>query len=202
MCTSYIIQGRRFLIWEGYGCEFAGTSTIPTFFILLLWPLLLSATSAVYGGMSKFMLVIALTDSLGIAIYYFVSKRLEFRTLLKSSNSGLDTGQFIRLLCLASSDIAIAVPIDIYLIVRNASALDPFSWSAIHRDFGTVPRLPADTWLAVPELIIDVALWRYVVPMLGFILFLLIGMTEEAIGEYTRFARRVWSALPGTNRKQ
>jgi pheromone a factor receptor len=50
MGTSYIIQARRFLIWEGYGCEFAGTSTIPTFFILYLWPLLLSAISAIYGG--------------------------------------------------------------------------------------------------------------------------------------------------------
>jgi len=50
MGTSYIIQGRRFVIWEGYGCEPANESTIPSFFILLLWPLLLSAISAIYGG--------------------------------------------------------------------------------------------------------------------------------------------------------
>lgn len=67
MCTSYIIQGRRFLIWEGYGCEFAGTSTIPTFFILLLWPLLLSATSAVYGGTWRSSLgFLQLTPSQGL----------------------------------------------------------------------------------------------------------------------------------------
>ena len=50
MGTSYIIQGRRFVIWEGYGCEFASESTIPSFFIMLLWPLLFSAISAIYGG--------------------------------------------------------------------------------------------------------------------------------------------------------
>jgi pheromone a factor receptor len=144
-----------------------------------------------------------LTDGiLGIAIYHFVSKRLEFRTLLKSSNSGLDTGQFIRLLCLASADIAIAVPLDIYLIIGNAAQLVPWSWASAHHDFNIIPAIPADTWLSDSHLIIDVALWRYVVPMLGFILFVLIGMTEEAIGEYTKVAKRVWFAIPGTRRKK
>jgi pheromone a factor receptor len=144
-----------------------------------------------------------LTDEiLGIAIYHFVSKRLEFRTLLKSSNSGLDTGQFIRLLCLASADIAIAVPLDIYLIISNAAGLAPYSFSAVHSNFGTIPAIPAAIWLADNQLTIDVALWRYVVPMLGFILFVLIGMTEEAIGEYSKLAKRVWFAIPGTRRKK
>jgi pheromone a factor receptor len=64
MATSYVVQGRRFLIWEGYGCEFAGSSTIPSYFILCLWPLLLSAISAIYGGTcSSVIKVLSLTTS-------------------------------------------------------------------------------------------------------------------------------------------
>lgn len=144
-----------------------------------------------------------LTDVvLGIAVYHFVSKRLEFRTLLKSSNSGLDTGQFIRLLCLASADIAIAVPLDIYLIISNAARVIPYSWSGIHRDYNTIPALPADAWLTDLQVTINIALYRYVAAMLGFILFVLIGMTEEAIGEYTKVGKRIWFAIPGTRRKK
>ena len=142
-------------------------------------------------------------DRLGIAIYHFVSKRLEFRTLLKSSNSGLDTGQFIRLLCLASADIAIAVPLDIYLIISNSARLIPYSWSVTHRDFNVIPAIPADIWLSdTQQTVVNIALYRYVTPMLGFILFVLIGMTEEAIGEYTKLAKRVWFAIPGTRQRK
>jgi len=64
MATSYIIQGRRFVIWEGYGCEFASTSTIPSLLILLLWPLILSAISAIYGGACGSLLeIVSLTTS-------------------------------------------------------------------------------------------------------------------------------------------
>jgi pheromone a factor receptor len=64
MGTSYIVQARRFVIWEGYGCEFASTSVIPSFFIMLLWPLLLSAISAIYGGTCHSLLeVLSLTTS-------------------------------------------------------------------------------------------------------------------------------------------
>lgn len=136
-------------------------------------------------------------DILGIAIYHFILKRLEFRTLLKTSNSGLDTGQFIRLLCLASADIAIAVPIDIYLIVRNGVDILPYSWSDVHYDWSTPVRISAALWLSSSQFVVDVALWRYVLPMLAFILFVLIGMTEDSIGEYMRNAQRIWYAVGG-----
>jgi pheromone a factor receptor len=136
-------------------------------------------------------------DILGIAIYHFVSKRLEFRTLLKSSNSGLDTGQFIRLLCLASADIAIAVPIDIYLIVRNGVNILPYSWSDVHYAYSTPIFIPASLWLESSQFVIDVALWRYMLPMLGFVLFVLIGMTEDSTGEYMRNGQRLWYAVTG-----
>jgi pheromone a factor receptor len=200
---SYIVQGQRAIIYEGYGCEFVAVATIPTMFILFLWPLLLSAMSAVYGGTYGSPLNNVLADNaLGIAIYHFVVKRLEFRTLLKSSNSGLDTGQFIRLLCLASADIAIAVPLDIYLIVRNAAVIQPYSWHQIHYNFAEIVSVPADAWLSASAFIVDITLWRYLLPALGFILFVLIGMTEDAIGEYTRLAKRVWHAVPGTRRQK
>jgi hypothetical protein len=102
-------------------------------------------------------------------------------------------------------DIAVpasAVPLDIHLIISNAAGLIPYSWSVVHRDFNIIPAIPADTWLSDSQLVVDVALWRYVLPMLGLILFVLIGMTEEAIGEYTKVAKRIWFAIPGTRRKK
>jgi pheromone a factor receptor len=201
MGLSYIAQSRRFLIQEGYGCEFAADASVPGILLMLVWPLLLSVISSVYGGRCEIGQNIP-ADLTGIAIYYFVSKRLEFRTLLRSSNSGLDTGQFIRLLCLASVDIAVAVPMDIYIITRNVANLLPYSWSEIHHDWSTVLTVPASYWLTNPQLVIDVALWRYLLPMLGFALFVLIGMTEESIGEYTRVALRIWHKIPGTQRRQ
>jgi hypothetical protein len=94
------------------------------------------------------------------------------------------------------------VSLDIHLIISHAAGLIPYSWSAVHGDFSTIPAIPADTWLSDSQLIIDIALWRYVVPMLALILFLLIGLTEEAVGEYTKIAKKVWFLIPGTKRRK
>jgi len=100
-------------------------------------------------------------------------------------------------------NIAIAVSLDIYLIISNSARLIPYSWSVTHRDFNVIPAIPADIWLSdTQQTVVNIALYRYVTPMLGFILFVLIGMTEEAIGEYTKLAKRVWFAIPGTRQRK
>jgi pheromone a factor receptor len=144
----------------------------------------------------------SITDEAGIAIYYFVSKRLEFRSLLKTSNSGLDTGHFIRLLCLASMDIAVAVPLSIYLICINSVDLQPYNWTEVHRDWSEILQVPSSVWMSDSRETIGMSLFRYIPSVLAFALFALIGMTEDSIGRYMKFGAKIRKLLPGGRRPQ
>lgn len=50
MTLSYIPQGHRFDLIEGYGCATTYVQAWPTILLLQLPPVLLSLASAVYGG--------------------------------------------------------------------------------------------------------------------------------------------------------
>jgi hypothetical protein len=94
-------------------------------------------------------------------------------------------------------DIAVAVPLDIYLIIRNGADIVPYSWSEVHYDFSTIIGIPGSVWLSAPQYVIDVALWRYILPVLGFVTFVLIGLTEDAVGEYMKLGQKVWYSAFG-----
>lgn len=139
-------------------------------------------------------------DTVAIAIYHFVSKRLQFRTILKSSKSGLDTSHFVRLMCIASTDLIVAVPVNIYFIVRTAQNLSP--WLPRHvfyEDWDHVVQIPAASWITSSQFILGNILPRYAFPIIAFAFFALIGVTEEAVGEYLRlfrYVRRLTGLLP------
>lgn len=131
-------------------------------------------------------------DVTAIAIYHFVSKRLQFRTILKTSKSGLDTSHFVRLMCVASADLLVAVPLNIYLIVRTSRELRPWvPRDVFYADWNYVNFVPVDVWLMSSEWLLGGLLPRYVFPAVAFAFFALIGVTEEAIGEYLRLLRYI-----------
>lgn len=124
-------------------------------------------------------------------MYHFVRKRLQFRNLLKASRSGLDTGHFTRLMFIASADLAFAIPINIYVIARlmQQTLLPWHSWAEIHYDWAFVDLGPASAWMQTSQHVIDQVLPRYIAPVLAFLLFALIGATEDAMSDYVRLAK-------------
>lgn len=144
--------------------------------------------------------LIQLADTSVTAIYHFVSKRLQFRTILKTSKSGLDTSHFIRLMCIASTDLIVAVPVNIYFIVRTTQNLSPWlPRDVFYEDWGHVNEVPAAAWLMSSQFIFGNILPRYAFPTIAFAFFALIGVTEEAVGEHLRlfqYIRRVTRFLP------
>ncbi len=47
-CSAYIVQGHRFNIFENLGCYPAIYNTLPTYFLVYMWPILIGIISSVY----------------------------------------------------------------------------------------------------------------------------------------------------------
>lgn len=47
---AYIVQGHRFNIFEVIGCYPAIYNTVPTYFLVYMWPVVVGLISAVYCG--------------------------------------------------------------------------------------------------------------------------------------------------------
>src|ERR1700761_7434691 len=103
--AEYIVQGHRYDIVEDLGCF---PETYETWVAVLLYhlpPTIIGSISAVYCICS---------------IRSFYRSRTQFKALL-SSNNNLSVNRYIRLMCLAATDLLCTVPISIWIIVTEAS---------------------------------------------------------------------------------
>lgn len=92
-------------------------------------------------------------------------------------------------MCIASADMAVGIPLDIYLIVRASEhVLLWSSWDDTHYLWSYVGQVRASEWMSEALFVVDFALPRYVAPVLAFLFFALIGVTEDAVTDYMRVA--------------
>lgn len=95
-------------------------------------------------------------------------------------------------MCVASADLLIAVPLNIWLIVRTAEELLPWiSRDLFYEDWHHVGQVPAAAWLLSNHWVVGGVLPRYLFPTVAFAFFALIGVTEESVGEYLRLFRYI-----------
>jgi pheromone a factor receptor len=196
MALSYIVQPHRFNVLEGFGCQTPVWPSIPALLIIYLWPCLLSVASVVYGGkFTRVHIMVVLTTGSVVATRFFLSRRLQLNTLLRSSNSGLDTGHYFRLMLMASADLILGFPLTILFLVTMARSLSPWtSFSDIHYGWSFVEQVSAAEFARFWETPSMFALYvatTWLCPMLSLIFFLFFGITPDAIGEYMRWIENI-----------
>ncbi|KAI0061250.1 fungal pheromone STE3G-protein-coupled receptor [Artomyces pyxidatus] len=178
VALSYIVQGHRFDIAEDIGCWPAIINAAPAYPLLFAWPLIIAVVSASFGL---------------CALYRFVYHGRELRRLLavdKASKS-----RYIRLIILASSDVFGTIPMSVYNIYGDTTAIDPWvSWQWVHYDFSEVNVYPAAVWRASTRFVVVLEITRWSTVLCAFLFFVLFGtFSQEAIERYQRACRSVRS---------
>jgi pheromone a factor receptor len=126
----------------------------------------------------------------------FLSRRLQFNTLLRQSQSGLDTSQYIRLVCLGSLDLLVGLPLNIYFLVNQTRSLLPWlGWDEVHYGWHQILHISGAVMMRNDEIIVHRMLTKYTCPLLALIFFVFFGVSDDAISEYSRYLNTVRRAL-------
>ncbi|GAA5968224.1 hypothetical protein JCM21900_001131 [Sporobolomyces salmonicolor] len=197
MILHTIVQGHRYDIYQRVGCVSTMYWSLPTIFLVVIWPIVLLLAAAVYAG---------------LATRLFIVRRRQFAKMLESSKSAISTSRFIRLIALSALQIAYSLPITIALQTYNLVELplEPYiSWSNVHYGFDYVGTYTLDELqLYSPRVslqLVELSYWSY--PLSCAFFFLFFGLGEESItayrdgitlvGQRLGFRRRASSATGG-----
>ncbi|TXT13458.1 hypothetical protein VHUM_00825 [Vanrija humicola] len=181
MTLSYIVQPHRFDIVEGVGVQPVIYRCLPAIFLVYIWPVILSLISATYGC---------------IAVRFFVSRRRELRSLLLSSHSGLDVGQYLRLIGLASADLLCGFPVSVYYLFEASQNLRPWvSWNNIHAYWLRVDSYGPEHALRSASLSVYVLLPRWGPPLMCTVAFLFFAVGDDAAKKYHSWAQAAFHLI-------
>ncbi|EUC54121.1 STE-like pheromone receptor [Rhizoctonia solani AG-3 Rhs1AP] len=173
MALHYVVQGHRFDILEDFGCNPTTYVSVAALFIVYLPPLVLSLITLVYAG---------------IALRWFVHRRAQFQAVLQSSNSGLTTGRYLRLIALSITEMLFATATTLFVLVITLedNGLRPWvSWDFVHSDWLRVDQFAK---VLAPQYFWDrYLLTWYMVPITSVIFFAFFGFGQEAKAEYARY---------------
>lgn len=118
------------------------------------------------------------------AVHHFLKRRIEFASLLRSSNSAMTPSRYFRLLLFALSDIffhTAATSTILFFDIRNG-ILPYVSWEFVHFDFSRIGLFPT---ILIPSTLYQELLFAWWVPPAGsFLYFILFSFGQEAISDY------------------
>lgn len=192
--------GHRFDIFEDIGCLTFTYNTPLAFVLVMAPPLILGLISAVYCGKQSLSLYVCspATDDRykALTILFFYRQQSQMKRLFSSNGTNMTSSRYLRLICLAGTDVLLSVPYSIYAIYANATQgeIAPWiSWEDTHSGFSRVDEFPAREWRRDPAavLILEVDRWTFV--LLAIIFFAFFGFSEEAMIRY----RTIYSAIEG-----
>lgn len=182
MALAYIVQGHRFNIFEVIGCYPAIYNTVPTYFLVYMWPVVVGLISAVYCVLSLRLLI---------------ARHAQFREFI-SSGSGLTSSRYFRLMALATTDMLFTIPFGIYELYSNAASgeIQPWlGWANTHFGFSRVDQYPALVWMYQPSIAVPLQLSRWIIPACAFIFFTFFGFAEEARKRYAALYASICNRL-------
>ncbi|CAK5270892.1 unnamed protein product [Mycena citricolor] len=185
---QYVVQGHRYDILEDVGCLSETYETPVAIVLYNLPPLLIGCVSAVYCT---------------LAIRAFHHCRLQFKELLSSSNN-LNANRYLRLMCLAGTDLVLTIPLTVFVLVANSRVgIQPWiSWADTHSNFSRVREVPGIFWRSDPWNVASIELLRWSTVGAGFIFFAFFGFADEARKHYRlalqSVAKRVGISTLGT----
>nr|AER30306.1 mating pheromone receptor a1 [Rhodosporidiobolus azoricus] len=183
MILHTIVQGHRYDIIQRIGCTPTIYWSLPAIFLVVIWPLILDLTAAVYAV---------------LAMRLFIARRYQFARILEASKSAISTSRFIRLMALSTLQIVYAFPVA--LVLRGVQfavvPLDPYtSWGDVHQGFGyigtaTLAEYSLGSGSVHYARLQELSAWGYAISCTFFFIFF--GLGEESLSVY-----RGWIARAG-----
>ncbi|KAJ7020815.1 pheromone A receptor-domain-containing protein [Mycena alexandri] len=168
---QYIVQGHRYNIFEDVGCLGETYETPVAIVLFHLPPILVGCVSAVYCVLS---------------IKSFYHSRAQFKELL-SSNKNLNLNRYVRLMCLASTDLMFTIPLAIWTLWVNVKVvgISPWiSWADTHSNFSRVVSVPGIFWRTEPYTVASLETTRWATIACALLFFGYFGFADEAIKNY------------------
>lgn len=128
---------------------------------------------------------------------WFLIRRLQFRTILASSDSKLSIGRYIRLIALAVTDSTVVLVVIVYAAVNALSdsslPMRPYrDWAYVHQDFSQISQYPEELFSSSwPAVVMNV----YAPTLYSILFFAFFGFGEEAVSEYLSIGDKVIQLL-------
>ncbi|KAG8218927.1 pheromone A receptor-domain-containing protein [Butyriboletus roseoflavus] len=171
IALEYIVQPHRFVIYEQIGCYPFTANILATYFLVLMWPLVIGLISIIYAALT------------------FRRAFLQKEQLKKMHHAGfsISAGRYYRLMALCSMEIIFTVPMNLYLIIVNAIVSHPgpyVSWAWMHADISQIYQYPIVIWQSVPELALPLEISRWLLILCAFVIFAFFGWAQEARSFY------------------
>ncbi|KAI0656216.1 STE3-domain-containing protein [Cubamyces menziesii] len=171
IAVYWFYQGHRFDILEGIGCVEEYPNSFLAYLLYITWPIPIGLVSATYCTLT---------------LRAFFKRRRDFSTLV-ASNSNLTFNRYFRLMGLAAIEVLFTIPLAIYNIVQNLTAIPiyPFKgYADLHYWFSRVDQKSAVSWRADPGLVAGMNFKRWTVIGCALLFFLFFGLAEEARKHY------------------
>ncbi|KAI0054491.1 STE3-domain-containing protein, partial [Artomyces pyxidatus] len=122
-------------------------------------------------------------------IYRFYVHGRELASLLSVDRA--HRGRYIRLAILASTDLFLSIPLDVWQLHGNAKVVRPWvSWQTVHADFSAVTPIPTALWTSDAQTIASLEVTRWSTVLCGFLFFALFGTFSQEAREHYRSAYR------------
>ncbi|KAK4689797.1 pheromone a factor receptor, partial [Tremellales sp. Uapishka_1] len=190
LAIHYTVQGHRYDLTENFGPTLPTFENWPAVTLVFIVPICMCIGSVVYAS---------------LAIRWFLVRRLQFRTILAASDSGLTTSRYLRLIALAVTDVSVVLFLALFelvQVVRTQSISTDLNWQYTHDDFGQISQWPED--LSNRDYNTNVVVPFYMGPVYSLLFFIFFGFGEEAVAEYVALGARLVKVLErvGLKRKQ
>ncbi|KAG5363562.1 Pheromone a factor receptor [Yarrowia sp. B02] len=121
-----------------------------------------------------------------LCIYRVYKKRKDFKDILATSNTGLNTSRFTRLLLHAFGVILIVFPVNMVIFVMDVSAMiwEAYSWKVYRNTYlwdSPIYRIPSETlpW------------WIWIYFPISLLTFMFFGTGKDALEMYTSLIRKL-----------
>ena len=181
---AYIVQGHRFDILEQVGCFPALVNTIPTFFLVHMWPLILGLCSALFCGQfhPKSSQNPVSDPPAVLTLISFICRQAQLSQLMPA-NLTLTPSRYFRLMALACTELLCTTPLALFSITLNATAVPvaPWvSWEDTHYNFSRVGQIPAVLWRRSDLLVLAYGLTKWSSVLCAFVFFIFFGLGVEA----------------------
>ncbi|EMD35235.1 STE3-like pheromone receptor B mating type [Gelatoporia subvermispora B] len=169
MALHYCVQGHRFDILEDYGCRPTTYVSIPAIFLIWVPPLMMAVVAMVCSG---------------LAFYHFLRQRISFARHLQSTNSGLNTSRYLRLMAMSIVEMLLGIAATSATLAFSVIwDMRPWTnWANVHWDFS---RIDLYATFGTPPFILTYyyVLW-WIPPASSFIFFFFFAFGQEAMKEY------------------
>ncbi|KAJ3754823.1 pheromone A receptor-domain-containing protein [Lentinula raphanica] len=181
MIFQYLVQNRRFDIYEGFGCHAASDNVLLMYILLLAPQFLLGITSTTF-------FVLASANYRRVYKYMLetqYSPAFHQRTTLSAS--------FLGFLILGGLSIVCSVAYTAFVVYFSATADDTLgsftlwqSWDLTHRNISEVNVYTEEEWRGdmMTEVLLEANRWIFV--GLAYLFFLVFGLTSEVRRRYRR----------------